>query len=338
MAWLPHKSGLVISGAKTNAIELWRLSLQDMELRQVTERVASYNDLGITDDASQLVASQVVRISDLWVGTNRDPQSLKKTVPAMDVFCWTPDGRLVYSSSAAGNVDLWMMRPDGTGQRQLTVNGGGNIKPAVTSDGRYIVFISTRSGESQVWRMNPDGSDQIQLTGGAGANFPAISSDDKWVFYSSTDNWHLWKVPIDGGEPIPVTQYFAAYPSVSPDGRTIACLGRNESKSELLLIPFDGGQPFKRIDVAGGSFSGWRIKWAPDGKSLMYAANRNGPNRPGATTIIKQPLDGGPFEQIASFDEDELFDFEYSVDERFLAVTRGGWQHDAVLIRGLNLY
>jgi TolB protein len=337
MAWLPNKSGLIISGAKTDAVELWRLSFSDMELRQVTERLVSYNDLGITDDGSQVVASQAARISDLWVGTSRDPQTLKKITQAIDGFCWTPDGRLVYSSSAAGSVDLWVIHADGTGQKQLTVNSGANAAPAISGDGRYIVFTSNRTGPFQVWRMNLDGGDQVQLSHAASAGFPAISPDGKWVVYDSTDNWHLWKVPIAGGEPIPVTQYFAVYPSVSPDGKTIACLVRNQAKSELLLIPFDGGQPLKRIDVSGGSFSCYRIKWAPDGKSLIYATNPNGENRAGATTIVRQSLDGGPLEQIAKFDEDELFDFGYSADERFLAVTRGGWQHDAVLIRGLNL-
>src|SRR5262249_40906924 len=217
MAWLPHKSGLIISGAKTYAVELWRLSFPDMELRQVAESLGSYFDLGITDDGSRVVASQAARISDLWVGTNRDSQTLKKTTQAIDGFCWTPDGRLVYSSSAAGNVDLWIMQADGTGQRQLTVNAGSNAAPSIAPDGRYIAFTSNRTGPFETWRMNLDGTDQIQLTHGPGATFPAMTADGKWVVYDSADNWHLWKVPVSGGEPKPLTDYFAIYAAVSPD-------------------------------------------------------------------------------------------------------------------------
>lgn len=60
-------------------------------------------------------------------------------------------------------------------------------------------------------------------------------------------------------------------------------------------------------------------------------AEQNGP-----IAIVKQPLDGGPTEQLALFDQDELFDFDYSPDGQLLAVTRGLWQHDVVLITDLN--
>ncbi len=43
-----------------------------------------------------------------------------------------------------------------------------------------------------------------------------------------------------------------------------------------------------------------------------------------------------PTEVIATFDQEELFDFDYSADGQFLAVTRGGWKHDVVLISDLN--
>src|SRR5262245_4843988 len=184
MAWLPDKSGLIISGAKTYAVELWRLSFQDMELRQAAESPASYFDLGITDDGSQAVASQATRVSDLWVGTNRDLQTLKKTTQAIDGFCWTPDGRLVYQSSAAGTSDLWITHPNGSGQKQLTVNAGANAAPSIAPEGRYIAFTSNRTGAFQIWRTNLDGSDQVQLTYGSGATFPAISADGKWVLYN----------------------------------------------------------------------------------------------------------------------------------------------------------
>jgi hypothetical protein len=56
----------------------------------------------------------------------------------------------------------------------------------------------------------------------------------------------------------------------------------------------------------------------------------------GPIAIVKHPLDGGSTEQLALFDQDELFDFDYSADGQFLAVTRGLWQHDVVLISELD--
>jgi hypothetical protein len=47
-------------------------------------------------------------------------------------------------------------------------------------------------------------------------------------------------------------------------------------------------------------------------------------------------LSGGPPEKIVALAEDSVFDFGYSYDGKLLAVTRGGWQHDIVLITDLN--
>ena len=52
--------------------------------------------------------------------------------------------------------------------------------------------------------------------------------------------------------------------------------------------------------------------------------------------MFRQPLSGGEPTLVMKF-EDELADFSYSQDGQSLAVARGGWQHDIVLIRDLSL-
>jgi hypothetical protein len=51
---------------------------------------------------------------------------------------------------------------------------------------------------------------------------------------------------------------------------------------------------------------------------------------------MRQSLNGDLNEEPLSLDTDELFDFGYSVDGRSLAITRGGWLYDIVLISGLK--
>src|SRR5262249_28771964 len=153
-----------------------------------------------------------------------------------------PNGRLVYPSTATGNWDLWITHPDSTEQRQLTNDPSVDKTPAVTPDNRYIVFTSNRTGELQLWRMNIDGSNQIQLTNRGPADHAAILTDGKWVVYNTTDDWHVWKIPIEGGEPVPVIAHWACFPAVSPDGKLIAFVARNEPKTKLSIVvqPFDG--------------------------------------------------------------------------------------------------
>ena len=37
---------------------------------------------------------------------------------------WTPDGRIVYTTEASGNPDVWIMNADGTRRVQLTSTAG----------------------------------------------------------------------------------------------------------------------------------------------------------------------------------------------------------------------
>ena len=333
LALLPGGNGLIFS-ARTSPEDnnqLWRLSYPGMEVTQISDGVISYGYLSITAKADKAAGTQVTRIADVWIGAAREPGSLKRITQATDA-CWTPDGQILYSSNASGNRDLWMMRPDGTQQRQLTVDPAMDATPAISADNRYIVFTSYRSGTFQVWRMNVDGTSQIQLTNGNGKQWPSISPDNKWVFYNSTDDWTLWKVSIEGGEPVQLTQYPAVYSVISPDGKMIAVAGRNEPRQPfgIWILPVEGGQPLRKLEVPK-AFQGGRMLWTPDSKYLIY-----GDQSGGRTAIFKQALSGSRREEIASVEEDEVFDFSYSADGQFLAITRGAWKHDVVLISDLN--
>jgi len=56
---------------------------------------------------------------------------------------YTPDGQYLYFNSVrSGTLQLWRMRPDGSGQAQVTDDQYNNWFPHVSSDGRWIVFLS----------------------------------------------------------------------------------------------------------------------------------------------------------------------------------------------------
>jgi len=335
LAWLPHKAGLMMTARKNlqDNKELWRVSYPGMQIEQLTNGLSAYLDLSIAQTIDRAVATQATHSSFIWVGPTAEPTSAKKITQAIDAFCWTPNGRLVYQSTAGGNRDLWITQPNGGEQRQLTNDSTVDGNPAVTADNRYIVFTSNRTGQLQLWRMDVDGGNLLQLTSGDATDYPAVSPDGKWVLYNTTDNWHLWRVSIDGGSPVRLTNFQAYFAAVSPDGRMIACVGRNEAKQEhsILILPFEGGPPIRRIDSTDAGFANYRMVWTRDGKALIYARDGAGP-----TVLSIQSIDGSIAHEIMRFDGDELFDFGYSPDGKFFAATRGEWQHDVVLITTLR--
>jgi Tol biopolymer transport system component/DNA-binding winged helix-turn-helix (wHTH) protein len=332
LVWLPDKSGLVVSGSrKLGDTGLWRISYPTGEVNQITDGITPYQTISISADASKAVAAEVSRVSHIWVGPGNQPQNLTRITQAIQSFCWMPGGQIVYSSNASVGTDLWLMNPDGTNQRQLT-NTGYNDEPAISSDGRYIVFISNRTGSRQIWRMNADGSNQIQLTNVKGVHALSISPDGQWVVYRPSHSWDLWRVSIDGGEPVRLTKNYSVYPSVSPDGKVIACIGKDaQNHRKLLIIPFEGGQPLKEFDFATPHLSAVRLQWTPDAKNLIYAASRDR-----MASLYKQSCDGGAPKRMVTLNEDDLFDFSYSPDGRYLAAVRGGWHFDVVLLTDFN--
>jgi len=120
---------------------------------------------------------------------------------------WHPDGvRLVHFASKAKAwnprlqfspdrpaAQLWWLDTE-TGQtRQLTEGTFADERPAVTPDGRAVVFVSNRSGRLNLWRVNDDGSGLAQLTHGKGPNYrPCISPDGRTLAYFSAaaDGFH----------------------------------------------------------------------------------------------------------------------------------------------------
>jgi len=332
--WLPDQSGLLIAGNRTlgQPKQLWRLNYPGGEVTSMTDGMISYVDLSLTADGSRAVAPQVTSTSNIWIGPAGASQTLKRITHAAEDFCWTADGRIVYSSRTSINANLWLMQPDGTDQKQLTYEGERNGNPAATADGRYIIFSSNRGGVLQIWRMDSDGSNATQLTKGPGHGLPGVSPDGRWVFYNSVDDWGLWKMPIDGGEPTRLTKSQAVYPAVSPDGKLIACVGKGNDKSRklLLLSPVDG-KVLQELEIGSLQLSAHRLRWSVDGRSLLFAASHAG-----VAGIYRQSLGGGAAEKVVEFDEDDIYDFGYSANGQQLAVTRGDYQFDVVLLRGLN--
>ncbi len=81
-------------------------------------------------------------------------------------------------------MDLWVMRADGSGKRQVTDRPGASFAPYFTPDGRALIYSSN-------WE-NPRGR-----------------------------NFDLYLVDLEGGEPRAVTRdpTFDGFPMFSPDGR-----------------------------------------------------------------------------------------------------------------------
>ena len=94
----------------------------------------------------------------------------------------------------------------------------------------------------------------------------------------------------------------------------------------MALIPFEGGEPVKLLDI-----SGFFVHWSHDGRALQYIDSRGG-----SSNLWSQPIDGGPPKQLTDFRGDTLFSFAWSTDGKQLAVSRGVDAEDVVLINNFR--
>ena len=332
--WLSDGSGLVVVASdKESPLQLWRITYPDGEVQRITTDLNNYFSVSITADSKSLVTKQGNAISNLWSQSGGDVGSVQQITSGSarrdgwSGVDWTPDGRIVYTSSASGRPDLWIMDPDGGNQKQLTVDRGSlAFGLAVSPDGRYIVF----NNGSHVCRVDIDGHNPKQLTFGEGESNPFFSPDGQWVFYYH--HGHAWKVPIDGGEPVQLTGPYANLVprGISPDGRLIAYSLLGRQKNKIAVASAEGGEPIKTFDLPSSAW-GRHIQWVPDGQAFTYFDNRAS-----ISNIWMQSLDGSQPKQLTDFKSEQIFCFAWSLDGKRLVCSRGLQTTDVVLISNLK--
>jgi Periplasmic component of the Tol biopolymer transport system len=113
---------------------------------------------------------------------------------------YSPDGKYIYyNGSQSGTMQLWRMKPDGSGKEQLTFDEYNNWFPHISPDGKWIAFISFEeniqfnshpSYKRVMLRLMPvaGGAPKViaYLYGGQGTiNVPSWSPDSKFISFVS---------------------------------------------------------------------------------------------------------------------------------------------------------
>jgi len=338
-AWLRDGSGLVFTASDQlpgSAQQIWYLSYPEGHTRRITNDLNDYRGISVTADSRALVTLQRDQTASIWIGpyseTKAAAQITSNNYDGLDGTNFASDGRVVYTSKAAGTPNLWITNPDGTGQKQLTTGSYRDVNPTVSPDGRYVVFGSDRAGTRNLWRIDIDGNNLKQLTSGIVDQYPHCSPDSQWVLYTSNDSGKqtLWRVSINGGDSRPLTDYRSARAAISPDGKHIAFAYVDEERKSTewvaAIAPVEGGKPIKTFSVQTQRSRG-ALHWSPNGRELTYIVTRAG-----VSNIWSQPIAGGPPKQLTDFTSNLIFFFDWSRDGKQLALARGSLTSDVVLI------
>ncbi len=166
----------------------------------------------------------------------------------------------VFQDAGAG-VDLMAVQPDGRGLRKLTREAGNNGFPALSPDGKRLVFRSGRKGYKNLYLMNSDGSGLKQLTRGEWTDTMCDWSPiGDWIAFASDrdGNFDIWLIRPDGAG---LRKLIGGggrnnHPHFSPDGEWVVFTSERAGYSaEEISLPFQF-QPYGdlfaiRMDGAG---------------------------------------------------------------------------------------
>lgn len=335
LAWLKDGSGLLVLGAEYSRglNQIWQLAYPGTAAQKVISDLNDYADFSLTADAKTLAVVRADRIVNLWVAPDSDARRVKVITSGtgredgVRGLTWTPDGRIVYRSMAGEAPQIWIIEAAGTGAKQLTADGHEHFDPAVSPDGKSIIWSSSAAGHRNIWQMDLDGSNPKQITHGNNEWHPEYTPDGKWLVYATLTH-SLSKVAAAGGLPVRLTNGLSWRPAISLDGKWIAFNRLDEASGQwqIAVIPLAGETPPKVFDAPSPSIFR-ALRWTPDGRGIAYPVTAGN-----VTNIWSQSLDGAPPRQLTDFKDQLIFDFAWSRDGKQLALSRGVVNSDVVLI------
>jgi tricorn protease len=192
----------------------------------------------------------------------------------------------------SSNDDIWLANADGTDVKRLSEFNGQDGAPMWSADGKKLFYVSEQFGgvaNIVVQDFNtagqPEGKARL-LTNHRDDSVrrARISGNGEWIVYEC--GFDLWVVATRDGQArklaievhadekanseklMTYTKDVTEY-SLSPDDNFVAFVVHGE----IFLMPARGGKAARLTDSPAVEHG---ISWSPDGKSILFAADRNG--------------------------------------------------------------
>jgi Tol biopolymer transport system component/DNA-binding winged helix-turn-helix (wHTH) protein len=194
---------------------------------------------------------------------------------------WAADNALIaFSARINGNSEIFSVKPDRTGLRNLSQHPARDTSPTFSADGREIAFARDSYGRSLLYRMDTSGNGQRRLTAAPGYELaPALSPDGVHLAFAGDresrglDIFLLDLTRPNVEKPLVSRRLHDVLPSFSPDGRRIVFIANGDGNPEIYVMNSDGSGLLRvthsREEETGPQFS-------HDGKRILFSSNRDG--------------------------------------------------------------
>ena len=290
-----HSSGRLLASRIRGQSDIWRFPIAGTSAEntraavRVTRQAGRVQTPSISADGSELVyLSDSGGRANLWItkietGETRQVTFDHDSVKPIGVPVWSPLGdRIAFLRSGEAN-QLWTVKPDGSGLRQVPAGG---FYACWSTDGKWLYFSPPGDRPWRIVKAPIAGGDVIEVRND-NAVAPAVAQDGT-IYYASMVNpgigysdFEIRAARPELGDPRVLTRIAGTriplsptliHMFLSPDGESLAIPLTDGIATNLWQLSTRDGSLRPLTDFTERAvMMGRRIAWAPDGQSL-YAA------------------------------------------------------------------
>ncbi len=288
--WSPDGKYLYFSSDRSGSLNFWRIPIDEKSGRALGKPEpitmggsAAREHLTISRDGSRMVYVEQISASNIYkIGF--DPKAIKIVGPLVPITAGSlsfgnfgapmpsPDGQLIAFTGGVKREDIYVVRTDGTGLRQLTDDEARDRAPQWSPDSSQIAFYSNRGGTYQIFTIKPDGSGLRAITDTSILSaYPLWSPDGTRIVFEATGQTYIvdanktWKDISQNAIPMVEPGQWMRPTAWSPDGRFISGIKLTPSGTAAAAVVYDvQSRTFTQLPAPPGP-----TRWLSDGQRLL---------------------------------------------------------------------
>jgi Tol biopolymer transport system component len=191
------------------------------------------------------------------------------------------NGKIAFASDRTGDLEIYSMNPDGSGQAQLTNSPGDDSFPSWSKNGAEIAFQSMRTGIGcpSIFLMNGDGTGQAQVTSGHCDQEPTWDPTSTQLAFTRQvgAGVEIFRVNahVNGTGLVQLTNTPGSF-NVDPawgQNNKIVFTSNRDGNQEIYSMNADGSGQTRLTNNPAPDYGPY---WSPDGSKIVFQSERDG--------------------------------------------------------------